>query len=366
MRAPLRWVRGALAVLSALAVAVDAGAQTASEASCKASSSRECILGILNPVHFGVPSSPAFELLPGQPTEIPNVLTPADLQSTVRSWVDGGKLRAGVGLDTRPFVRSGGDLRTYAENSLRQVLFRTVLSAGTAIAPDNADDVILAAGVRIPIIDLGDPRGDLAYQNRLATRYTDALKALGQPPFTMTAEHQAARLDSAATAVDSVRKNYAASHWNAVKLDVGLAGSVRSLGGNAAADSVRVQQGGVWLALALPLAAVGQLTLAGKAVWAETDTATDEAARYVGGVRLLLFASDRFSLAFEGSTTWTRFDDDELNDDWLRVGTVVEWHVPELGGWIGVGYGGSRGRDDGQAGGLSLQYSFYRDRVLTR
>ncbi len=343
------------------------GQSTAAQAGDKTvDEKRSAILGMIQPFHFGVPTSPAFTLLPEQPEEVPHVVTPGDFQGVLKTWFDGNKLKTGAAFDARPFVRSAGDLRSYAADWRRAALFRTVLSAGTSLAQKGSDDVLVAVGIRIPLIDRGDPRGDLAHQNTMGEVYNARLTARVQPGLEVpdTVLLARSRIAAASAAVDTVRTRYAAEHWNALKLDVGLAGSVRTAGDEPRADSLEGRQGGVWSALSLPLERFGQLTFSGKALWSRADTATDQTGSYTAGARARLFASDRFAFSAEAASIWGRYDDGDLDDRWTHLGIAAEWYVPELKGWIGAGYGGDTGRRDKPDARFSLRYAFYRDRVL--
>jgi hypothetical protein len=353
-----------------------AGGQGATQAAERAADEkRSAIAGLIQPSHFGVPTSPAFALLPEQPEEVPHIVTPGDFQGVLKTWFDGNKLKTGAAFDARPFVRSAGDLLTYARDWRRAALFRTVLSAGTSIAQQGSDNVLVAVGIRIPLIDLGDPRADLAHQDSMAEVYAARLGGRGpqpafeqgqQPALEMTDSVRLARARAASAAVDSLRRRYAAENWNALKLDLGLAGSVRTLGDESRADSLQGRQGGVWSALSLPLERFGQLTFSGKVVWSRADTATDQTGSYTAGARARLFASDRFAFSAEAASVWGRYDDAELDDRWTHLGVAAEWYVPELKGWIGAGYGGDTGRRDAPDARFSLRYAFYRDRILQR
>jgi hypothetical protein len=329
------------------------------------SAKRTAVLQHLDPRLFGVPGSPAFELLPAQPTEVPTVVTPADFQTNVRSWVQDGRLKAGAAFDSRPFVTSVGALSSY--RGWRAALFRTVMSAGSATSLQGERDVVLAAGFRVPAIDRGDPRADTAYQGRLSRAYDAALARLPQPGFNVTLAEIQQRSVKASAALDTVRSNFAASHWNALKLDVGVAASGVVAGGKLSLDSAQSRRAGVWAAFSGPLprqGGVAQWTLSGKALWAQADSALGERRHYSAGGRIKAFASDRFDLQAEAAQIWSS----RLGlptDQWTHVGVVAEWFVPEMKGWLSAGYGGDRGRAGGTGGGLTLNYAFYRQRGVT-
>ncbi len=329
------------------------------------SAKRTALAGLLAPVYYGIPTSPAFALLPNQPTEVTNIVTPKDFQSNFRAFHDGLKLRAGVAIDTRPFVASVGDLDDYNSSWVKRAMFRTILSAGTATAVDGTSDVIAAAGVRIPLIDNGDARGDPAFLESLSRAYNQALTAQGPPPFPPNRDTLAARGARASAALAPLRNAYAASHWNALKFDLGFAGSLRAKGAQARRDSVQQNRAGMWTAMTLPVSTFGQVTVAGNAIWSRADSLNGETSRQVAGARAVLFASARLNASAEVAAVWSKHGNaSNLNERWTHVGGIVEWYVPELGGWVGAGYGGDSSRRTNPGDRFAVHYAIYRDRVL--
>ena len=114
------------------------------------------IVALVMAVPYGVPDSPAFELLPDKPDQVTHASTPNDFQGGLVSWLDGSRVRVGVAADTRPFVRAAGSPGKYRASWIRQAAFRAVFGAGTAAATSGSKDVVVAAGVRIPLVDCGD------------------------------------------------------------------------------------------------------------------------------------------------------------------------------------------------------------------
>jgi hypothetical protein len=327
---------------------------------------RDAIGALVSTMDYGVPESPAFELLPERPSEITDVVTPTDFKSALSAWHDGNKLRTGAALDTRPLVRSGGSIQQYRSSWLRQAAFRTVFSAGTSAAVEGSTDVVLAGGIRIPLIDKGDPRGDQAFGDRLAQAYDSALATLKQPPFDATMATFEARAETASTAIEPVREKFRREHWNSLKLELGLAGAIQAASGAVQRDSIQADRVGLWGALALPIVRYGQLTIAGKTAWTRSDTATAETNRSLAGARLRLFPSDQISISAEFARVWSDHSrDPSIDDRWNHLGLVFEWYVPELKGWLGVGYGGDTKRRDDNGDKLSLTYAIYHQRLLT-
>ncbi|HEU5170712.1 MAG TPA: hypothetical protein VFU46_09245, partial [Gemmatimonadales bacterium] len=306
---------------------------------------RAAISRLIAGIEYGLPDAPAFELLPDRPSEVVHVVTPKDFKSALSAWHDGSRLRVGAALDARPLVRSGGSLAEYQRSWLRQAAFRTVFSAGTAAAVQGSTDVVVAGGLRIPLVDRGDPRADAAFNQRIALAYNAALDSLGPPPFLATFDTFVARSAIASAALQPLRDAYRRDHWNALKLELGVAGSIQASSGSISRDSIQADRIGLWGAVAVPIVRVGQLTIAGKAAWLRSDSVIAESSRRTLGARLRLFPSERLSLSGEVARIWSDHGDaSALDDRWNHLAVVVEWYVPELGGWVGVAYGGDADR----------------------
>jgi hypothetical protein len=61
------------------------------------------------------------------------------------------------------------------------VLYRTVFSVGTASESTKNSDVFVGFGLRIPIIDKGDPRADKKYIKDLEYAYIKAADEVTHP-----------------------------------------------------------------------------------------------------------------------------------------------------------------------------------------
>ena len=315
--------------------------------------------------NVGVPGSPAFELLPEQPSEVVNAATPKDLAARLRTWSSGGRLWAGMALDARPLVQASGSMTRYRSSWLRRMALRTVLSAGTAVPTEGSRDVLFALGVRLPLVDRGDPRCDSSYQERMARAWDAAASAAGPPAFGASAADLAQRAESASVALDSLRQAFTGGHWNALKLDVGFAGSGTAREGRLNPDALMRNRGGVWAAAALPVGHVAELTVSGKAIWARTDSSTQESGRQAAGARLRVFPAQVLGLSLEAARVWSRCRGDAaLNDSWTHLAGVLEWYIPELKSWVGVGYGGDLARNGNPGTRLEFHYAISKTRVM--
>jgi len=336
---------------------------------------RKALERTLNSPMFGVPESPAFELLPEKASEVVHILTPKDFAAQAQTWFDGDKLKVGVAVDARPFVRTGGSLIQYRSSRFRQIAYRTVLSVGTALASEGSNDALFAAGLRIPIVNSGDPRLDrdlLLHMRRLASTLVSLKR---DPPSDWNASlGDWAREDSldqlttgGESQSDGILRDYLAKHWNSRSLDIGLAGSGLAKRTVIARDNLLSDRAGVWGALGLPISRSSQLSVGGKFSWARTDSSGQETSRRSLGGRIQSFPTEDFSLSLEGSKIWAQHHGrDGLDDNWTHLAAGAEMYVPELGGWLGVTYGGDIGRVDDQRARIDLRYALYRARIIKR
>ncbi|MEO7041602.1 MAG: hypothetical protein ABI035_05005 [Gemmatimonadaceae bacterium] len=320
---------------------------------------------LIQSVSYGVPASPAFELLPNKPEEVAPLVSGHDFQTNAKTWLDGTALRIGIAVDSRPFVKNGGSLSQYQRSTVRQIAFRTMLSAGTARATDG-HATIAAIGVRIPLVDDGDARADSEFVQLAAGTINRVIASLPQPPLNADASFFAARMKIADKALDSLRDDYERRKWNARKLELGAAGSVQAGGTQLTPDSTQLGRAGFWLGGAVPVSTWLQLTSSGAMTWARTDSVGQESSRASGGLGLRAFPVAVFSVAVEVARVQARHTGDRGADHWTHLGTVAEWYVAELGGWLGAGYGGDLNRSGHLDRQLSLRYAFYKDRLLTQ
>lgn len=354
-------------VLAAAALALLA----AGSAHAQTQAGSGAVESLVSQVSFGIPSSPAFALLPGQASEVQHLVTPHDFQSAISTWVTDGKLNAGAALDFRPFS-TAGSLREYQQHRGRQIAWRTVLSAGTAQAADGSADVLVSAGLRIPVIDRSDPRADPAVVRRLENAYQAALLAQGPPGLNPSVETIQARADSAARLIQPVRDSIAISNWNRLKWDVGVAAAARAHNGVFREDSLTGDRAGVWTSLAVPVGSGIQASGTAKLTFAQADSAGAERLHGVVGARVRVFPRGALALSAEAAQVFARYRDRTDQDQgWTHVGVLLEFPSTFLAGfvrsgWIGLGYGGDLNRAGDRSPQLSLQYAFYQNRILKR
>jgi hypothetical protein len=349
-----------------------AGAQDSSSTKRPASPSltnpgrREAVEALF--LDFGVPSSPAFELLPDKPSEVTHVTTPKDLQANARTFFTGTELRTGMAVDVRPLSGMAQSLREYRKDPGKQLAWRTVLSFGTSARSTGSSDVVLALGLRLPVLDRGDPRADSAYISRLESAYRAALEKQEQPGLEDEGSDSLfqERANRASAAIQAVRDSFRLENWNALRLDLGVGGSLLATGGALQRDKVSSDRAGAWVALALPIWSIAEGTISGKGLWANADSSTQEAQRYLLGSRIRIFPVNWISFSVEGARVWSRYDTATLNESWNHFGAGVDVKLPLQAGWLSVAYGGDTSRRDDPDAMFSVEYAVFKERRMKR
>lgn len=322
------------------------------------------IAALISAISYGVPKSPAFELLPERASEVTNIVTPHDASTNITNIFDGRRLRTGVAFDGRPFSFSVGSLQEYRANPLKQILWRTVLSFGTAPA---SNDVFCSAGLRLPLIDLGDSRANKKYVDRLEEAYANALAKLDRPRFDAPPEAFLQRSLQASKMTEPVRDSLAQAAWNALKVDAGVAFMLRAQSGDILPDSLGMNRWGIWVATGLPLWKIGQLTVCGKTSWISTDSSQQETDRRLLGARARFFITKSIAASIEGAKIWSIYQNrPELDESWNHFAALIELQVPVVGGWLGIVYGGDTSRREKPDAKLSFNYAVSMNRLIKK
>jgi hypothetical protein len=315
---------------------------------------------------FGVPSSPAFELLPNKPTEVTHVVTGSDVKASFAQLVVDSKLGTSASIDIRPFAFGAGALRDYQADRLRRLAWRSVLAVGTAPAGDESGDVFGAVGLRIPILDRGDPRLDTAYLRALEAAVAAPFNEQPPHPDRVDSDWIEDRLRGSARE-DSIREAWASRNWNAERLEVGLAASARVRSAALEPDSAVGDRFGAWLAYARGLSTWGEVTLNAKTAGVRAVDAGDETRRDVLGARLRVRPFSWLAIAAEGAQVWSHRDG-AATADWTHLAVGLELPTGFLSDWLGEGWilvavgQGTDTEEDGLA--LELEYTVNRNRTL--
>jgi hypothetical protein len=333
---------------------------------------REEVSKLLTAVSYGVPTSPAFALIGADPEEVVHISRPSDLQGTVTNWFNGARFGSGVALDWRPFG-AAGSLSQYRANAGRRTLWRSVVAIGTADASDENSDVLIGAGVRIPLLDRGDPRLDRRYEAELDSVHLQALRAC-PPKFDASTQTFAVKdclaLEQLPNRVAELQESFALANWNRPRLDAGLAYSLRAQSAHVSFDSLASDRAGFWLAGGMPLGARAQLTVSGKASWADVDSVTQESSRYVAGARSRWFPRSTVGISLEGARIWTDFSDNSKDDEWTHLALGAEISLSALpllkNSWLTLAYGGDVGKEGEASPSLSIRYAIHQNRLIKR
>ncbi|GAB4052793.1 hypothetical protein [Spirosoma litoris] len=336
-----------------------------------AQGSESAVANLVNGVSYGVPSSPAFELLPGKTSEVVNLVTPHDIASNVNNLFDGTKIRTGAAFDARPFAWAVGSITQYQENKALQFLYRSLLSIGTA--PDDVvkGDVFLSTGLRIPIFDNGDPRAKKDFLRDLST---EAQKIVIAPDLELSDEENINRSEAVAKAkklLDPIRDKFYKENWNRGKLDAGFAYMVRARSGSLQTDSLSGDRLGLWVAWGIRLRHFGQLTVSGKLTNSlQATKAESETGRNVLGARARFFfpgkLADRLAASAEFAGIWANYKESSMNESWRHFAVLVEYHLPKLKGWLGVGYGGDTAHRTNSDSKFSINYAIYTNQLIKK
>jgi hypothetical protein len=317
------------------------------------------------PASFGVPSSPAFELLGVKPDEVTHVATPRDFQSNQALFFDGKQLRSGIALDGRLTMLPIGSIEEYQTDPLRRLAWRSVFSFGTTDASKQSADLLIAGGLRIPLIDHADPRADKAYQDRLVAAALEALNA-APPPFGIGADSVQALLAAAVAArTKAVRDAQEKASWGKAKLDLGFGYSEKAKGASLDPDDLTMHKAGGWLAGSHSILGKALVTASAKAAWSHVDADTLETSRQNLGVRLGLTQTKVIRFSVEATGVRSRYDrTPALHESWGHYAAMLEFPALVVDGWLVVGWGGDgphRTRDKNQ---ISFSYALFKDRLL--
>jgi hypothetical protein len=326
---------------------------------------------IINEVSYGVPSSPAFELLPDKPSEITSLVTPHDIATNVSNVIVNGRLKTGFAFDIRPLAYQVGSLELYQKPKswLKRIIWRTVLSIGSAPKNDEGHDVFLAAGIRVPIIDGSDPRADVAYLANLESAYVAALnrnQALNlNKDLLIEAQLRADNLDNDSL-VKSVRETFLTNSWNKPKWDIGIAASTRAADGDFGKGSLFKDRIGLWTSAGIGLNKYAQITISAKSAWISVQSDTLESKRNVVGARTRLLMGENFAFSGEYAKVFSRYRSPKLNENWNHVAIVLEIKLPLVGGWLTLGYGGDSARRTNLNSKFVFSYAISTDQILKK
>jgi hypothetical protein len=202
------------------------------------------------------PESPAFTILGLSPTNTTTPNSPAQLAtSALSAFDDNGHFQSGAAVDFVPFLvfkAKSFSLGEYSKNTAKgyaiRVLTRTSFSFATTKGTSSPDtSVRLATGVRISLLDFGDPRA--AFQN--CVNKVDYVPDPNNPNAPMS--------DAIKQKLTTCRTEAAKKVWNATSLVI--AGAPAWISTDGSSSNLSRNGGGYWAAFAYGLGTWGQLTV---------------------------------------------------------------------------------------------------------
>jgi len=200
---------------------------------------------------FAVPESPAFTFLQFAPATVTRPNTPRDIVAAIANGIgEDGKAREGISLEVTPayvIPGFGASLAEYQTHPLKRLLANTQLSFATVRAAGDSASTDMGAGIRFNVIDNGDPM-----------RYADFTAVLArQMRACAPATPGASAIACLGGVSDSLRAEFAKTHWNATRFTVALATGLRF--DRSQVSHSRALGWNAWLALTAPLGVTGQM-----------------------------------------------------------------------------------------------------------
>jgi hypothetical protein len=201
------------------------------------------------------PDSPAFTILGLSPNNVSKPNSPASLAASVlNAFDDNGHFQSGAAIDVVPFLilrAKSYSLGQYTDKGIHaytiRVLSRTSVSFATVKGTSSPDTAVrMATGIRISLLDFGDPRA--AFQ-----------KCVGTINIPLDPNHPESPSDpQLATDLKKCRDDAAKKVWNATSFVI--AGAPTWVSSDGSSSNLSLNGGGYWASFAYGLGNWGQLT----------------------------------------------------------------------------------------------------------
>jgi hypothetical protein len=210
---------------------------------CVALATAACDLNATE-VEIAPPDSPAFTVLGLNPTNISRPTTvSAIVADALNAFDDNGHFQSGTAINTAPFLvfaAKSYSLGEYGESSLKayfvRLLSRSSLSFATVKGTSTPDTSIrLASGLRVGLIDLGDPRA--SFHKCVGEINTGAINP---------SNPNAPLSDTVLSAIKACRA--AKPAWNATSLTI--AGAPAWISTDGSTSNLKRNGGGAWVSFA--------------------------------------------------------------------------------------------------------------------
>jgi hypothetical protein len=201
---------------------------------------------------FAVPESPAFKFLNFAPASVTRPNTPRDFVAALANGIDEhGHVQQGISLEVTPAYLIPGlgvGLKEYQTNFFKRLLSNAQLSVATVRASGDTAATDLGIGLRLNVLDNGDPMRDSAYVNQLGAAMLACAPA--PPDFKPS-------LTCLGEAADKLRLPYLKAHWNSTRFTVAFATGLRFDQSQVSETSALGWNG--WAGLTAPIGTAGQM-----------------------------------------------------------------------------------------------------------
>lgn len=250
-----RWTRNAVVLTCSLAMSLACEAvlaQTESQTAAEVGNAAQLAADLLQ-----IPDSPAFTFLRLSPSRISRPGSTRDLALELLNGFDEeGRVRQGFALEISPsyvFSTGGISLKEYQENDGKYVLENLRLSLGTVRTAGDSAATDFALGLRLKLLDRGDPMRNRAFTQRVGDLL---LQALPSPEAGPDAEPDSVALGRE---LRQHRTGWTRAHWNAYRLEMAGVAGMRLA--NSEIDRGRFSGAAAWIAGSIPFGDFGQILL---------------------------------------------------------------------------------------------------------
>jgi hypothetical protein len=285
-----------------------------------------------------LPESPAFVFLGASPSEVTRPTTLKNLGASLAQGIDGeGRVIQGIAFELTPaFYLMSVTLKEYRDDWSKYALSNLQLTLATIRSAGDSASTDLAFGLRMPLLDSGDPMRNKEFTDAIGDRISACAPSGPEPNAPPESVDPEAIKQCMAEAAAPVAEEWVKRHWNASALTFAAAAGVRL--DNSEFTDRRWLGMQLWLHGALALGDWGQLI--GQGSYLDSRTRNTEELDYKAvafGSRLLV--GGRRLNGFAETSVESRFDrSDVVKKDDARWSAGVEFLVSK-NLWISTGVG---------------------------
>ncbi|HEX8209669.1 MAG TPA: hypothetical protein VF584_05740 [Longimicrobium sp.] len=285
-----------------------------------------------------VPESPAFIFLNASPTKVTRPGATRDFGASLINGInDEGKVQQGFALEATPIGVVPGFNLTLPEYRKwpNFVAANAQLSLGTVRAAADSASTDLAVGLRLTLLDQGDPLLNQTFTTELGAQLR---KCTAIDPNKPDDENEKAIAACADSVTSEAYGTWTKAHWNARRVAIGVAGGTRlEQSSLSETDGLGAQ---FWAVAANPIGTraqiIGQLTGGRRTFGTDTVASTriTYGARLVGGSATFNgfaeLVGEHSSLTSETTALWSGGIEFRISEDlWIATGLGTRYHELE-------------------------------------